>query len=757
MLRGLEQIAKISVVCLGVIALTLVAALQSAISDLPQRKGSVHLWDGGGGRSGVGCWFGLTTFAFGCFGVAQYVFQDMNLGRDARPFYRALTVSFSGTTLLYICVGALGYMCYGSATKEVLYFSHQGASPIFLLGCQVGTCAVLAMSFPLTMHPVFTWAEQYVPGFPHVLRIFVTGLLVLLAWWVPSFAVLVGLLGALPAFLLCFVLPAVCHLKMLGRRGSRLQLIVNVCLIAFGVLGMILSMSHAALDPWDHDMRHLLQRAANQFDRLGQRIHKDISVSPEESPLHGHPDTAGDPMRVPYLITFAVVSVATTCIVLLGYRTKCSSNTAAAQNLVQVSQPLRTDEPKCMWTFLVVWYVCVAGDWLQGPYVYALYEAYGFAMSDIAKLFVAGFWASMVFGVAMGTFADRVGRRRACQVYCILHALSCILKHFRSFEMLLLGRLFGGTATSLLCSAFDAWLVSEHKRRGLPEETLRRSFAYMWLGNSVVAIIAGIVGDLTVSLQPLTPVQWPPLPGLYQGGFLLAFDMGAVCLVIGCGLMSVLWEENFASDNSSSKDSMRMLWDAVQVVWSTQELWVLMLLVACFEASMYSFIFTWTPALTTAFSSPPHGLIFATLMMACLAGSSFFDLTSTCDGLAGEAMLWRALAVGAAALVCAGLTLLLWPVGLGHTLMILGAFIVFEFAVGFYFPMAALIKSQVVPEVLRTTIYNMYRIPMNALVLLVLLNDLTLPTIFMACGALLVTVSAFQGQPGKQVKLTPRA
>jgi len=199
--------------------------------------------------------------------------------------------------------------------------------------------------------------------------------------------------------------------------------------------------------------------------------------------------------------------------------------------------------------------------------------------------------------------------------------------------------------------------------------------------------------------------------------------------------------------------------DAIQVVWSTQELWVLMLLVACFEASVYSFIFTWTPALTSTFSSPPHGLVFAILMMSCLAGSSYFDLASARGGPACEALLWRALVVGAVALVGAGLTLLLWPVGLGHTLMILCAFIAFEFVVGFYFPMAALIKSRVVPEVLRTTIYNLYRIPMNALVLLVLLNDLTLPTIFMACGALLVTVSAFQTQLGKQVKLetTPRA
>lgn len=48
-----------------------------------------------------------------------------------------------------------------------------------------------------------------------------------------------------------------------------------------------------------------------------------------------------------------------------------------------------------------------AGDWLQGPYVYALYEHYGFSRGEIGRLFIAGFGSSMVFGTAMGTLADK--------------------------------------------------------------------------------------------------------------------------------------------------------------------------------------------------------------------------------------------------------------------------------------------------------------------------------------------------------------
>ena len=45
-------------------------------------------------------------------------------------------------------------------------------------------------------------------------------------------------------------------------------------------------------------------------------------------------------------------------------------------------------------TYLTVYLLMMAGDWLQGPYMYALYDAYGFKHEEIAALFVAGFFFS---------------------------------------------------------------------------------------------------------------------------------------------------------------------------------------------------------------------------------------------------------------------------------------------------------------------------------------------------------------------------
>lgn len=48
--------------------------------------------------------------------------------------------------------------------------------------------------------------------------------------------------------------------------------------------------------------------------------------------------------------------------------------------------------------------------------------------------------------------------------YCITYILSCITKHSPQFKILMIGRILGGIATSLLFSAFESWLVAEHNK-----------------------------------------------------------------------------------------------------------------------------------------------------------------------------------------------------------------------------------------------------------------------------------------------------
>lgn len=59
------------------------------------------------------------------------------------------------------------------------------------------------------------------------------------------------------------------------------------------------------------------------------------------------------------------------------------------------------------------------------------------------------------------------GRKKAALAYVLTYTSGCVTKHFNDFNVLFVGRLFSGVATSLLYSAFESWLVAEHKKVGL--------------------------------------------------------------------------------------------------------------------------------------------------------------------------------------------------------------------------------------------------------------------------------------------------
>lgn len=54
---------------------------------------------------------------------------------------------------------------------------------------------------------------------------------------------------------------------------------------------------------------------------------------------------------------------------------------------------------------------------------------------------------------------------RLCHYFCLLYSLSCLLTLSDSFFLLLLGRVTGGMATSLLFSTFESWMIAEHNRQ----------------------------------------------------------------------------------------------------------------------------------------------------------------------------------------------------------------------------------------------------------------------------------------------------
>ena len=74
-----------------------------------------------------------------------------------------------------------------------------------------------------------------------------------------------------------------------------------------------------------------------------------------------------------------------------------------------------------------------------------------------------------LFGTVVGGFADKYGRKANTLLFVVLYSIGCLTKHFNSYWILMLGRLMGGISTSILYSAFETWMIHEHKALGFPE------------------------------------------------------------------------------------------------------------------------------------------------------------------------------------------------------------------------------------------------------------------------------------------------
>lgn len=84
-----------------------------------------------------------------------------------------------------------------------------------------------------------------------------------------------------------------------------------------------------------------------------------------------------------------------------------------------------------------------------------------------------------------------------------------MLEHYPDMRLLMLGRILGGMSTSLLFSAFESWMVSEHRRRGFPEHLLSSTFALASWGNGVMAITAGFLAQMSSGRDgDAVPCKW---------------------------------------------------------------------------------------------------------------------------------------------------------------------------------------------------------------------------------------------------------
>lgn len=121
-------------------------------------------------------------------------------------------------------------------------------------------------------------------------------------------------------------------------------------------------------------------------------------------------------------------------------------------------------------------------------------------------------------------------------------------------------------------------------------------------------------------------------------------------------------------------------------------------------------------------------------MVCCMAGSSVYSINS-------ELYKSEQLGIACFAIACGSMALV--ALSSSPTMKFM-AMNLFEMTVGMYWPIMGTMKGAIVPESMRAAIYNLYRIPLNFIVLFSLLTDLSPTQSFFFNAGMLAVATGLQ-------------
>ncbi|CAN9132724.1 unnamed protein product [Alternaria alternata] len=368
--------------------------------------------------------------------------------------------------------------------------------------------------------------------------------------------------------------------------------------------------------------------------------------------------------------------------------------------------------------FFPIYLLVNAADWLQGPYIYPIYkDEKGLPEETVAFLFLIGFISAGISASFVGTLADRYGRKTACLGYCALYSLSCTTLLSDNIYVLFFGRILGGVCGTVLWSVFESWMVAEFNQLMLPdgEPHLSAIFSTMTTSNTCVAIGAGIFAEWAVRMT-----------GTAKTPFMASIG----CLSLSFLAISKYWGENYGTSSRRASETEGLLQQeeatpappatsALRTILRDRNIMMLALVSGFFEGSLFLFIFFKFPALKLSHKLAgstdelPFGLIFAILMCSMMFGSLLYKhLSTSATPVSAQKMLTGILAVSSACFFVPG--------HFRDERLTLWCFCIFELCCGVYYPAMGSLKSKLVEDGSRASIYGILRIPLNVFVVLAL-------------------------------------
>ena len=384
-----------------------------------------------------------------------------------------------------------------------------------------------------------------------------------------------------------------------------------------------------------------------------------------------------------------------------SYQDNNISMNRTLQNNISYPSLIIINKNKLKTRYLLAYLLARAAMWAKAPYIYTLFmSVHKFSFLEIGRLYLVDAVSALIFGPITGQLADKYGRKKFCRYYNYSVLLNIILRLLGDRLTAYLAQIVTGFGSGLINTTFEAWVVSESDREFMgyckeAERFRRKLFVKANLYDEIISILILIICAVIYSYL-----------GIYAP-FVISFTFSLLSLLV----IAKNWKENALS---KSETIMAQMKGALRE-FKKGEVLGIGLIEGIVMACLNMFLFSWTPILKQSTSGGMNpGFIFTSMVLTMIVGTKICKLLIVylyCDYFISIT----------GCLFFQGIFLILtyYKDSFLERLIFLCAF---DGLIGFYNPVNSVLKSKILVEKYRALLMNLFRVPLNIYVIIVLLT-----------------------------------
>ena len=352
--------------------------------------------------------------------------------------------------------------------------------------------------------------------------------------------------------------------------------------------------------------------------------------------------------------------------------------------------------------YLVGFILARSAMWAKAPYLYTLFmTVHKFTIEEIHTLYLVETVSELIFAPISGFLADKYGRKLFCQLYNISVIINVLLRMQGSHKLAYLSQVITGFGSNLIFTTFEAWVVSESEKefKQYEKDVLFRQ--KLFKKSNILEAAANItISGICATLY----CAW----GIY-----LPFWISIILSLLAFLAIAIYWEENKPLSESNQSTSIQIK-EALHEITDVKVLCVG--LIEGITLSIFNiFLFSWTQILKQSTEREMRvGFIFVYMVLLMILGIKLYEIFIIYFEFDYYMSITACIFVQGTLLYITYIDDRFFSRFFYLTLFI--------GVTGFYNPLNSIVKSNILIDKYRALLMNLYRIPLNIYIIIIILT-----------------------------------